>query len=107
MVPVIQWETWELHRLWLGDMPNTLRQDVGFMRLRSLDPTIAFNASMEDLIAATPEPIQDVGAAMLARQDGRYQVQVEAVNTDVPAILDLPENPGTRPMPYILITLCG
>jgi len=97
-------ETWELQRLWLGDMPAGLRQTVGLLRLRSLDPTVAFNASIDDLIAGTPEPLQDVDAALLARLDRRFRVPVEGTLTDVPAIVDLPENPGERTPPYILIT---
>jgi hypothetical protein len=86
-------ETWELHRLWLGDIPAGLRQAVGFLRFRSLEPAVAFTASIDDLIAA----------ALLARLDRRFRVPIGVTLTDVPAIIDLPESPGERTPPYILI----
>jgi hypothetical protein len=103
LLPVKKRETWELHRLWLGDMPAGLRQAVGFLRLRSLDPTVAFTASIDDLIAATLEPLQDVDVALLTRLDRRFRVPIEGTLTEVPAIIDLPESPGERTPPYILI----
>jgi hypothetical protein len=104
LLPVKKRETWELHRLWLGDMPAGLRQAVGVLRLRSLDPTVAFTASIDDLLATTMEPLQDVDTALLARLDRQFQVSIEGTSTDVPAIVDLHENPGERTPPYILIT---
>jgi hypothetical protein len=103
LLPVQKRERWELHRLWLADMPASLRQAVGILRLRSLDATVAFTASMDDLIAAIPEPLRDVEAALLARLDRRFQVVIEGALTDVPAIIDVPENPGERTLPYLLI----
>ena len=102
LLPVAARETWELHRLWLGDMPAGLRQAVGFLRLRSLAPRIAFRASMDSLIAGTPEALADVDAAWLERLHGRFQV--EGGPTAVSAVLDLPEKPGDRSLPHILIT---
>jgi hypothetical protein len=74
------------------------------LRLRSLDPTVAFAASIDDLLATTMEPLQDVDTALLAGVDRQFQVSIEGTLTDVSAIVDLPENPGERTPPYILIT---
>jgi hypothetical protein len=77
------------------------------MRLQSLDPTTAFSASFDDLIASTPEPLQDVDAGIMQRLDACFEVppaQGGGPNIFVPAIIDVPENPGTRNMPYILVT---
>jgi hypothetical protein len=104
LLPVRKRETWELHRLWLGDMPVDLRHGVGILRFRSLDPTVAFTAAVDDLIGVTAEPLQDVDIALLARLDRRFRVPVEGAPTEVLALVDLPENPGERALPYILIT---
>jgi hypothetical protein len=104
LLPVTMVETWEMQRLWLGDMPVGLRQAVGFLQLRSLDPTVAFSGSMDCIIAVTSEPLQDVEQAILDRLNNRFQVSSEGGIIDVPAIIDLPENPGQRTSPYILIT---
>jgi hypothetical protein len=104
LLPVKRREAWELHRLWLGDMPADLRHAVGVLRFRSLDPTVAFTAALDDLLGVTTEPLQDVDTALLARLDRRYRVLVEGASTEVPALVDLPENPGNRALPYILIT---
>jgi hypothetical protein len=103
-LPVKQADTWQLHQLWLGDMPEDLRQAVEIVRLGSLDSGISFTAALGDLIATTPTPIQDVDSAFLNRLDRRFQVVVDDVLTDVPALVELPENPGSRNLPYILIT---
>jgi hypothetical protein len=92
---VRQPDLWTLQRLWLDDMPADLRQAVGVLRMASLDATIAFDAAVDDLLAVRPEAVSDVDAALLERFDGML---------DVPAILDLPESPGSRTPPFILIT---
>jgi hypothetical protein len=104
LLPVRKRDTWELHRLWLWDMAPDLRHAVGVLRFRSLDPTVAFTAAVDDLIGVTAEPLRDVDAALLARLDRRFPVPVEGTPAKVPALVDLPENPGDRPLPYILIT---
>ena len=103
-LPVKQSDVWQLHQIWLGDMSDTLRQAVTTFRLRSLDSGISFTATIGDLIATTPTPIQDVDSAFLNRLDKRFQVLVDEVLTDVPAVVELPENPEKRNLPYILIT---
>jgi hypothetical protein len=94
-LPVSQPDAWTLHRLWLGDMPAALREAVGFLRVQSLDATVAFDATLDDVVAVRPEPVADVQAALLARLE-------DAVAASV--ILDVPENPGTRTRPFVLIT---
>jgi hypothetical protein len=90
---------WELARLGLDDMPAAIRRAVGVLRLRSLDPEIAFTAALDDLLAVTPQPFADVDTALIARFSA-YRVGTRTVA----AILDLPEVPGTRTAPYLLIT---
>ncbi|MFG2741232.1 hypothetical protein ACGFY0_14375 [Streptomyces chartreusis] len=90
---VEQPDTWELHRLWLGDMPTALRRAVGLLRLRCPAPAPAFRAAVDDLAAGTPEALRDVGAALLGR--------LAELVTDVPAYFDVP--PERRP-PYVLIS---
>jgi hypothetical protein len=97
-------ETWDLHRLWLADMPAAMRSAVGVMRLRSLNPGIAFVASIDSLIATTPDPIQDVEAALLGRLHNRFQVVTGGGPISVPALFDMPEIQQTPAMPFILIT---
>jgi hypothetical protein len=104
MLPLRRANAWELQRLWLGDMSAALRGAVGFLRLRSLDGRIAFEAAIDDLIASVPQPIADVEEALTERLDGTFQVSSGGAPTAVPAILDLPEAPGTRTAPYILVT---
>jgi hypothetical protein len=104
LLPIRQTENWEFHRLWLEDMPNSLRQAVSFLKLRSLDAKVAFSSTISDPIAATLEPIQDVDTALLRRLDGRFSALVRAILTNIPAFVDLPENPGDRTLPYILVT---
>jgi hypothetical protein len=97
-------ETWELHRLWLADMPAAMRSAVGVMRLRSLNPEIAFVASIDSLIAMTPDPIQDVEAALLGRWHNQFQVTTNGGPTSVPALFDVPEIQQNPAMPFILIS---
>jgi len=104
LLPVDRADAWELHCLWLGDMAAELRQAVGTLRLRSLDATVAFRACVGELIATLPEPIGDLEDALAERLDKIYSVAVEGTPTSVPAILDVPESPGTRTAPYVLIT---
>ena len=61
------------------------------LRLRSLDPTVAFAASIDDLLATTMEPLQDVDTALLAGGDRQFQVSIEGTLTDVSAIVVLPQ----------------
>lgn len=103
-IPVRQQNNWELHSLWLGDIPVSLLQRVTSFRLRSLDVARGFQAVLGDVIATTPEPIQDVDAEFLSRLDAQFQVNIEDTPTPVPAFVELPENPGARTPPYILIT---
>lgn len=103
-VPVSKPNRWQLVTLWLGDMAPALRQAVGFLRLRSLDGTAAFAAQLDDLIETAPRPIEDCIAAVVDRIDGVYSVDVAGVATPVPTILDVPENPGPRAEPYVLVT---
>jgi hypothetical protein len=104
LLPVSRADAWELHRLWLGDMPPALRAAVGFLRLRSLDPTVAFRADLAELLAVRPEPIADVDAALLERLDGVYAVRVAGVPTSVPAVVDVPEAAANPAAPYLLVT---
>lgn len=73
-LPVGRARTWELHRLWLGDMPTPIRSAVAVLRLRGLDPTAAFTAALSDLLAVTPRAIADTEQALLARLHDRYRV---------------------------------
>ena len=104
LLPVVKVNTWELHQLWLENMPVGLRTAVGGIRLQGLTPEIAFSASVAHLLGAVPELLSDVDAALLAALDTRFQVMVDSVNTDVPAVIALPENPAPQEMPHILIT---
>jgi hypothetical protein len=103
-LPVAQPDMFALHSLWLGDMPAGLRQALGVLRIRSLDVTVAFEAAVDDLVAVRPEAVQDVDGALLARFHNAFEVDVAGSRTPVPAILDVPENPGARTPPFILIT---
>lgn len=96
LLPVPQPEVFALHRLWLGDMPAALRQAVGILRLQSLDATTAFTAAVDDIVAVRPEPVGDVEAVLVAR--------LEEVVGAPAVLLDVPENPGTRTRPFVLVT---
>lgn len=104
LIPVTKPDTWELHRLWLADMSEAMRAAVGVLRLRSLDPTVAFAAAIDSLIATAPEPVQDVEAALHARLHERFEVATADGPLWVPAVFDLPEGEPGHPLPYILIT---
>jgi hypothetical protein len=104
LLPVARAGAWELHCLWLGDMADELRQAVATLRLRSLDPTVAFRACLGELIATLPEPIGDLEEALVQRLDNAYSVLVEGTPASVPAIVDVPESPGTRTAPFVLVT---
>lgn len=95
---------WDIHKLWIGDMPANLRQSVGFLQFRSLDPTVEFNASTSSIVAVTAEPLQDMELSMFERLNNRFQVIIENQITEVPALIYLPENPSQIDPPYILIT---
>lgn len=104
LVPIKQKNVWELHSFWLADMPDTLKRSVQSFTLRSLDASVSFNAAMGDLIAVIPEPLQDVDATLLKELDQRFQVLVGGDLMPVRALVELPEIPGDRALPYILIT---
>jgi hypothetical protein len=103
LLPVEQAGVWELHRLWLDDMPSDLRGAVGFLRLRALAPAIPFSAAIDDLIAVTPEPLQDADAALQARLHNRFEVSGAGGSTLVAALIH-PSDPVPSDAPYILIT---
>lgn len=103
-IPVKRKETWELYRFWLGDLPEPLLEAVTSMRISALDTNQSFQVVLGNVIATTPEPIQDVDAELLNRLDNRFQVAIQNELISVPAFLELPENPGDRTRPYILIT---
>ncbi len=106
LLPVQQSKVWELHRLWLGDMPNALRQAVSSFTLRGLsspNSELSFQAVIGDVIATTPEPLQDVDSALLQALDSRFGILANGTSVPVRALVELPENPGDRALPYILI----
>lgn len=102
-LPVKQVNVWEFHRLWLGTIREDLqplRGSVSAIRLRTLEDSFSFTALLGDLLATLLEPLQDVDTTLLDRLDNRFQIS----DVPVPAIMDLPENPGDRSRPYLLIT---
>jgi hypothetical protein len=103
LLPVTRGDTWELHRFWLGDMPAALRQSLGALRLRSLDPTFGFTADVDELIAATPQAVHDVEAA-LAQRLGKLDLIVDNQTVMVPVVVEVPEAPATSAPPYVLVT---
>jgi hypothetical protein len=103
LVPVLSRDGWELKSMWLGDMPVTLRQAVAVMRLRSLDRTIAFLATVDHLIATRPEPLIDTDAAMVRTFDQAFSVVVAGTSTKVPAVVSVPDKPSSQTRPFILI----
>lgn len=103
-LPVPQAGAWALQRLALDDMPAALREAVAVLRIRSLDASVAFEAAIDDLMAVRPEPLADVDSALLARFDETFEVAVDGEPTLVPALIDVPESPGQRTPPFILIT---
>lgn len=94
LLPIQQRGVWELHRLWLGDMPADLRQATETIRLRSLDTSLAFTASLGDILATHPTPLFDVDAYLVNHLHHRFQVPIDGVATDVPANISVPENPN-------------
>ena len=88
---VDQANVWQLHRLWLGDMPEALRQSVATLRIRSLAP-VSFTAAVDELQAGTPQGIRDVETALRARIDNRFE--------GAPALYDVPSD---QAQPYITI----
>jgi hypothetical protein len=89
---VDQANVWQLHRLWIGDMPAGLRQSVTTLRFRSLAP-VAFTAAVDDLTAGTPQGVRDVETALRARIDNRFD--------GAPALFDVP---GGQTQPFITIS---
>jgi hypothetical protein len=94
-LPVAKSDVWTLHRLFLGDMPTGLRGAVGALRVRGLDPTAAFSAALDDVVAVRPEPVCDVEAALVARLEEL---------SGMTAVVDVPENPETLARPFVLVT---
>src|SRR5215216_870771 len=103
-LPVPQAGAWALQRIALDDMPAALREAVALLRIRSLDAGVAFEAAIDDLMAVRPEPLADVDSALLVRFDETFEVAVHGEPTLVPALIDVPESPGQRTPPFILIT---
>jgi hypothetical protein len=101
-LPVPQPGAWTLQRLALDDMPAGFRKAVAALRIRSLDAATTFEAAFDELIAVRPEPLADVDAALLARFHERFEANGQPAL--VPAVIDLPEHPGDRTPPLILIT---
>jgi hypothetical protein len=109
LLPVKQRQIWELHRLWLGDMPETLRQSVNVLRLSSFSldrakTPPAFIATIGDLLATRLEVLKDVDGALLARLDKQFQVKVPEKWLSLPAVVVMPESGQQEAKPYIRIT---
>lgn len=102
LLPVSRASVWELHRLWLGDMPPALTTGIGALRLRGLANTTAFNAALDDIVAVSEQAISDAEAAWTTRLDGTLSVTVGGVTKPLPMYLEPPSSaPAT---PYILLT---
>jgi hypothetical protein len=101
LLPVDRRDTWQLHRLWLGDLPEPARRALAVLRIRSLDRGIAFRAAVDDLVAVRPQPISDTDAALMRRLDGTFSVTAKAGT--VSAIVQVPEIAPTSTRPLILI----
>jgi hypothetical protein len=104
-VRISQANRWELQRLYLGDMPDALRQAVAMLRVRGTDRTTGFNAAVDDLCASVPQAIEDLEAALLSRLDQRFSATDGGPT--VPAVVNVPEGGGTPAMPYILMSPWG
>jgi hypothetical protein len=100
LLPVKGRDGWELHRLWLGDVPVAVRGAVARLRLRSLDPGVAFDAVVDTLLAVRPEPITDADAALAARLDLKHA----AMFGGSPAAAIVGPDGAATPPPYLLIT---
>jgi hypothetical protein len=101
-LPVSRSGAWELHRLWLGDMPPALTSAIGALRLRGLATTATFNAALDDIVAVSAQAVADVEAGWSARLDGALSVMVGGVATPAPLYLEPPAAPPAAP--YILLT---
>jgi hypothetical protein len=95
LVRVERASAWELHRMWLGDMPAALRRAVAVLRFRAVLPQ-AFSASVDDLWAGTPEGLRDTETALLDRLGGRFSLG----GTTVPALIEVPAD---QEPPYLTI----
>jgi hypothetical protein len=104
LIPIARAATWQMQQIWLGDMPAAARQSVSTVTLRSLDATVAFTATLSDIIATRPQPIQDTDQALFARLNNQFRVPANNGTALVPAVLDMPELQANTPAPGILIT---
>lgn len=102
LLPVTAAGAWQYHDLSIDDMPGSLRGAVAAFSLRAIGPQVPFEATVDRLLAVRNEPITDAEAALRRRLDLQFLVSVGGTPTPVPMIVDLPENPGTRTLPYIL-----
>jgi hypothetical protein len=59
---------------------------------------------LDDLLAVRPRALADLDDALVARLDGTYTVAGAAGDVAVPAVLDVPEAPGTPAAPHLLVT---
>jgi hypothetical protein len=80
-----------------------VREALGALRLRSLDATLEFTADVDELIAATPQPVQDLEAALVERL-GKFDLVINNQTVTVPAIVEVPEAPVAPTLPYVRIT---
>ena len=104
LIPVKKSNHWELYRFWLdNNFPDELKNGNIKFRLCSLDPEIVFSATIGDFIATKPQVLQDVELALMSRLNNRFEILHRNQKTLVPAIVNLPENPGSPTIPYISI----
>lgn len=98
-LPVAQAGRWELHCLWIEDMPQTLRGAVATLRLRADLGPEPVALALSGLLAVRPQPIQDVDEALMARLSGDRPGIGSVV-----AQIELPEGAAPSTAPYILVS---
>ena len=109
LLPVKQSNVWEPHCLWLGDMDKDLQKGITQLRLSSRDPKLSFHATMGDLVATAPEPINDAHQNLLDRLKSATQKVIPDKKPGefvvVKVFTELPEAKQAKSqMPSVVVT---
>lgn len=99
-LPISQANTWEPVRLALDDLAPGVRSAVSSLELRIRDGSVSTVVYLDDLLAARPEMVADVDAALIERLDQR--ITLAAVPVPAAVANSGAATPGTRPL--ILVT---
>lgn len=75
IIPIQAENSWDLVRLWIEDMPTSLRTNFSAIRIEALAGAPAFSAQFFSLLVVAPNAIADTEQSLINRYNNRFRVE--------------------------------